>query len=92
MLARFGRALSDPTRAGILLALRGGPCFPGGLADLLEVSPQAMSNHLGCLRGCGLVVATPQGRRVSYELADRHLTSALDALLDTVIAVDPSCR
>jgi len=92
VLARFGHALSDPTRAGILLALRDGPRYPGQLAELLQASPQGMSNHLACLRGCGLVIATPQGRRVSYELADRHLADALGSLLATVLAVDPVCR
>jgi hypothetical protein len=28
-----------------------------------------LSNHLACLRDCGLVVAVPVGRRTRYELA-----------------------
>jgi hypothetical protein len=54
----------------------------------IGVSRQAMSNHLTCLRGCGLVVAVPEGRRVRYELADGHLAHALSDLLDVVLAVD----
>jgi DNA-binding transcriptional ArsR family regulator len=89
VLARFGHALSDPTRARLLLALREGPAFPADLADLLTVSRTNLSNHLACLRGCGLVVATPQGRRMRYELADARLTHALGDLLGLVLAVDP---
>jgi ArsR family transcriptional regulator, cadmium/lead-responsive transcriptional repressor len=89
VLARFGRALSDPTRARLLLALREGPGYPAELAELLLVSRQSLSNHLACLRGCGLVVAAPEGRRVRYELADRRLAHALDDLLGVVLAADP---
>lgn len=90
-LSRFGWALSDPTRAEILLTLRDGPGYPSELADKIGVSRQILSNHLACLRGCGLVVAQPEGRRSRYELADRRIAHALDDLLGLVLAVDPAC-
>jgi DNA-binding transcriptional ArsR family regulator len=90
VLARFGHALSDPTRARLLLALREAPGYPAELADLLGVSRQNLSNHLACLRGCGLVVAVPQGRRSRYELADARLAHALGDLLGVVLATDPA--
>ena len=88
VLARFGAALSDPTRSRVLLALRDAPAYPADLADLLGVSRQSVSNHLTCLRGCGLVVAVPEGRRVRYELVDDRLRHALTDLLGVVLAVD----
>jgi len=91
VLARFGYAVSDPTRAEILLALTAAPSYPSELADSLGVSRQSMSNHLTCLRGCGLVVAVPEGRRTRYELADQRLGHALKDLLGVVLAVDPAC-
>ena len=90
-LARLGYALSDGTRARILLALRETPAFPSDLADALGVSRQVMSNQLACLRGCGLVEATAEGRRTRYRLADAHIGTALDTLLDLVLVVDPGC-
>jgi hypothetical protein len=39
VLARFGRAVSDPTRVRLLLALRDGPGYPASLADLLDTTP-----------------------------------------------------
>ena len=90
-LARLGHALSDATRAAILLALRNGPAYPSDLAEALGVSRQVMSNQLACLRGCGLVVATPDGRRSEYRLADAHLAPALDGLLQVVLIVEPDC-
>jgi DNA-binding transcriptional ArsR family regulator len=88
VLARFGHALSDPTRARLLLALRDGPAYPAALAELLGVSRQSISNHLSCLRGCGLVVAVPEGRRIRYELADGRLAHALGDLLGVVLTVN----
>jgi DNA-binding transcriptional ArsR family regulator len=89
VLARFGHALSDPTRARVLLALRDAPAYPSDLAEWLGVSRQSLSNHLTCLRGCGLVVAVPQGRRALYELADPRLAHALTDLMSVVLAVYP---
>jgi len=89
VLARFGHALSEPTRCRILLALRDGPAYPAELADTLRVSRTNLSNHLACLRGCGLVVAAPEGRRTRYELASSKLTHALSDLLGLVLTVDP---
>ncbi|MDY6996946.1 MAG: metalloregulator ArsR/SmtB family transcription factor [Actinomycetota bacterium] len=90
-LSRFGHALSDPTRAEILLILRDGPGYPADLADRIGVSRQILSNHLACLRGCGLVTACPEGRRSRYELADPRIAHALGDLLGLVLAVDPAC-
>ena len=90
-LSRFGHALSDPTRTRVLLALREGPAYPADLADSIGVSRQLMSNHLSCLRGCGLVVTNPDGRRTRYELADPRVGHALADLLELVLVVDPNC-
>ena len=91
VLAKFGYALSDATRAQVLLTLREGPGYPSDLAVIAGVSKQSLSNHLACLRGCGLVVAVPEGRRVRYELADPKLGDALTALLDVVAVSEPGC-
>src|SRR3954452_13197595 len=90
-LARFGHALSDPTRTLILLQLREGGRYPSDLADDIGASRQIISNHLACLRGCGLVVAVPDGRRSRYELAHPRIGHALDDLVGLVLAVDPAC-
>ena len=88
-LARLGRALADPTRCRILVALLDGASYPGQLASELGLTRSNVSNHLACLRGCGLVVATYQGRQVRYALADAHLAWALRELVQVVLAVDP---
>ncbi len=90
-LSRFGYALSDSTRTKILLSLRTTPGYPSEMAEEIGVSRQILSNHLACLRGCGLVVAIPEGRRSRYELADPRIGRALDDLVGLVLAVDPGC-
>jgi DNA-binding transcriptional ArsR family regulator len=90
-LARFGYALSDTTRTQILLSVSRAPGYPSELAEEIGVSRQILSNHLACLRGCGLVTAISEGRRIRYELADPRIGSALDDLMGLVLAVDPNC-
>lgn len=90
-LARFGHALSDATRTSALLTLKDGPTYPADLAEHAGVSRQVMSNHLACLRGCGLVVAVPEGRRTRYELADQRIAHALEDLVSLALVVDPEC-
>lgn len=80
-LERVGTALADPTRRHILLTLVDGPAYPAGLADALTTGRSNISNHLACLRGCGLVRATREGRHVRYELASPRLAHALTDLL-----------
>lgn len=88
VMNRLGRAMADPTRSRILLSLLESPGYPARLAESLELTRTNVSNHLACLRDCGIIVAEPEGRRTRYEIADAHLTRALNALLETTLAVD----
>ncbi|GAA4069664.1 helix-turn-helix domain-containing protein [Actinomadura miaoliensis] len=63
------------------------PAYPADLAEALAISRTRLSNHLTCLRDCGLVVAVPEGRRVRYELADARLGHALEDVRTAVVAV-----
>lgn len=94
VMNRWGRAMADPTRSRILLALLQAPGYPAQLAAELDLTRSNVSNHLACLRGCGLIVAEPEGRQTRYELADPHIGAALGALLEATSAVDENepCR
>lgn len=89
-LNRIGRALADPTRARILLNLLDAPSYPAELAQSLELTRSNVSNHLACLRDCGIAVAVAEGRQTRYEIADAHLARALTALVEVTLAVDES--
>ena len=88
VMNRLGRAMADGTRSRILLSLLEKPGYPAQLARDLGLSRTNVSNHLACLRGCGIVVAEPEGRQTRYEIADPHLAAALMALVDVTLAVD----
>ncbi|UTT63238.1 ArsR/SmtB family transcription factor [Microcella humidisoli] len=88
-IRRIGKALADPTRAAMLLLLLDRSRYPADLADELGITKQNASNHLACLRDCGIVVAEPSGRRVLYEISDARLRHALQDLVGVVLAVDP---
>jgi DNA-binding transcriptional ArsR family regulator len=88
VMNRLGRAMADPTRSRILMMLLDDPAYPAGIADALGLTRQNVSNHLTCLRDCGIVVAEPQGRQARYEIADAHLAQALEGLMNVVLAVD----
>lgn len=88
VMNRLGRAMADPTRSRILMTLLEGPSYPVALSEELELTRSNVSNHLACLRDCGIVVAEPEGRQTRYAIADPHLASALTALVDVTLAVD----
>jgi DNA-binding transcriptional ArsR family regulator len=80
-LERVGTALADPTRRRILLALLDDPSYPADLAETFGIGRTNISNHLACLRGCGLVRASREGHRVRYELSSDRLAHALKDLV-----------
>lgn len=88
VMNRLGRAMADATRSRILLELMTGPGYTGKLATDLDLTRTNVSNHLACLRGCGIVVAVPEGRATRYEISDPHITRAIESLLGVVLAVD----
>ena len=87
-LERVGTALADPTRRRILLVLLEGAAYPADLADALGSGRTNISNHLACLRGCGLVRAEREGRQVSYELSSPRLAHALSDLVELELEVE----
>lgn len=92
-LVRFGHCLADPVRAAVLIALADGPRYPSDLAEELDVSRQAMSNHLACLRGCGVVEAVPEGRRTRYALVDPKVGEAVSLVTSLTFTTDQqACR
>jgi DNA-binding transcriptional ArsR family regulator len=65
-------ALADPTRRGVIDLLKAGPRRASELADLMSLSPPAMSRHLRILRRAELVreESPPDDARVRlYELS-----------------------
>lgn len=67
-------AVSDPTRRGVLEALRDREELAvGAIAERLEVSMPLLSRHLAVLRAAGLVVEQRSGRQRLYRLRPEPL-------------------
>lgn len=83
--AKFFRGFADPSRLSILEALRAGPLPVSEIVRLTGLSQPNVSNHLGCLRDCGLVKAEQRGRFVYYQLSDQRIEQLL-RLADELLA------
>ncbi len=78
--ARFFRVLSDPTRIRLLHLLIDAPDAGRTVSELVAAvnAPQSrVSTHLGCLRWCGLVQASREGKQVYYRIADPRVRELL---------------
>lgn len=64
------KALADPQRMRIVLALRGCALCPGELTDLLRLAPSTVSKHLSVLRQASLVQLSRQGKWAYYRLTE----------------------
>jgi len=94
-LAKLLKALSDPTRAEILHHLAREALCVGALADRLDITPSAVSQHLRVLREIDLVDGDKRGHWVHYSLDREHLREAsvlIDDWLGRLAAPSPdSC-
>lgn len=66
------RLLADATRIRIVLALQGDELSVNHLADIVDRSPAAVSQHLAKLRAAKVVRARQDGNRMFYRLTDEH--------------------
>ena len=78
-LARFYRALGDETRLRLVQLLaqqeRGRALCVGRLAQELNVTPSAVSQHLRILKDLGMVRAERRGYRIHYYLDQERLAA-----------------
>jgi DNA-binding transcriptional ArsR family regulator len=75
--ADFFQVLSSPIRLAVLRLLMDGERTVGDLMDELGIAQSRLSNHLACLRNCGLVTTRRDGTFVYYALADPRVREIL---------------
>jgi len=83
--AALFRSLGDPARLLIVRRLAGGPARVTDLVAALGLAQSTVSEHLACLRDCGLVSSQPAGRASVFRLAQPALAQMLTAA-ETVLA------
>lgn len=81
-LAAVFKALGDPGRLRLVLALRDGEMCVCDLAAFLGVSESAVSHQLRRLRDLGLVRNRRAGQCLYYSLDDHHVDEILGLSLD----------
>jgi DNA-binding transcriptional ArsR family regulator len=97
LVAKYFRALGDPTRLRILGLLQAdGELSAGELVRRLGQPQPKVSNHLACLRWCGFVTTRRDHRIVYYRLADDRVAAMLELarglLADNADHVAACCR
>lgn len=83
--AKLFHGFSDTSRLSILEALRTSPKTVSDIVTATKLTQSNVSNHLSCLRDCGLVVAEQEGRYMKYRLSDDRVAALLE-LADVLLA------
>ena len=83
--AKLFRGFGDLSRLTILATLRSHPMTVSEIVDATGLTQSNTSNHLSCLKDCGLVVSRQEGRKAIYELSDPRVGQLLD-LADELLA------
>lgn len=77
LLAETFKSLGDYSRVQIVWALSHGELCVGDIAELLSMSPSAVSHHLRTLRNLKLVRVRREHRTLFYSLDDEHIDNLL---------------
>ena len=78
------KALSDPNRVRILLALRRGELCVCQITELFGFAPSRVSKHLSILHHAGLILSRKTERWVHYRLPDKSVPNAVREALEWV--------
>jgi ArsR family transcriptional regulator len=78
------KALSDPNRVRILLALKRKELCVCQITELFDLATSTVSKHLSILQHAGLVHSRKTERWVYYRLADRTATVVVREAIDWV--------
>ncbi len=81
-LAALYKAMGDPNRLRMLLALRDGEMCVCDLAALTGISDSAVSHALRRLKDLALVKNRREGQVLYYSLDDHHVSELLASSLD----------
>lgn len=71
------RTLAHPHRLRIVQMLLQGRYTVGELADACEIPSHMASEHLRLMQRCGFLTMEKDGRKVYYQVAEKHLANIL---------------
>lgn len=82
--AELCKLFADFSRVKLLSLLRNGELCVCDLVKLMDINQSAVSNHLRLLRGSKLVKYRKEGKCVYYSLADRHVETIIEQVLEHI--------
>lgn len=82
-------AMANPKRLLVLCTLLAGEKSVGELAEIVRLSPAALSQHLGKMRALRLVATRRDGQTIFYSLASPEVRALLETLYQ--IYCTPDC-
>ena len=82
-------AMANPKRLLVMCTLLGGEKSVGELAEIVQLSPAALSQHLGKMRALRLVSTRRDGQTIYYSLASTEVKTMLETLYKVYCA--PEC-
>lgn len=85
-VARFFRALGDPTRLRLLEFILGGERTSAECVEHAGISQPRVSVHLSCLVDCGYVTARRDGKKLRYSVGDPRVADLV--VLARALAAD----
>ena len=78
LTAKYFRALGDPTRLRMIDLLMDGPLTVTELTQQLRLPQSNVSNHLACLRWCGIVASDNQGKWTYYSVSHPKIRKIIE--------------
>ena len=73
-------AMANPRRLVVMCSLLAGEKSVGELAEIVGLTPAALSQHLGKMRGLRLVATRRDGQTIYYRLASVEVQAMLETL------------
>jgi DNA-binding transcriptional ArsR family regulator len=92
--AKFIRGFSDKTRLQILHSIKNKELTVSQIVDELNGNQSNISQHLACLKGCGIIVGRQEGKYVYYSLRNEQIIQLLhmmDVVFNQVEAEVAAC-
>ncbi len=83
-LAELYKVFGDCTRIKILYALFEAEMCVSDIAELLKMTPSAISHQLGVLKRARLVRYRREGKTILYSLADEHVRTIIGQGMDHI--------
>jgi DNA-binding transcriptional ArsR family regulator len=84
--AKFIRGFSDKTRLQILECIKDKEKTVSQIVEEVQGNQSNISQHLACLKECGIIVGRQEGKYVHYGLSNENIKDML-TMFDSVLSL-----